>query len=279
MGERVGTVEAARSIRVPRGDDDKYSRGVLGVATGSERYPGAAVLGVEAAVRTGVGMVRYVGPERPSGLVLARRPEVVTAVGRVQAWLVGSGTSAEDRSDEERRTLMQQLHSGTPAVLDAGALDLIGEVAGPVVITPHYRELSGVLARAGHETDAAAIAAAPGEWARRTADLLGVCVLLKGSTTHVVGGGTELEVSGSTPWLATAGSGDVLGGVLGALLAGRAADAEADGAELSAEDLAPLAAAAAVLHAEAGVRASRGGPIAALDIAENLSRVVAEILG
>ncbi|PPH08849.1 MULTISPECIES: NAD(P)H-hydrate dehydratase, partial [unclassified Rathayibacter] len=125
MGERVGTAEAARSIRVPREDDDKYTRGVLGIATGSERYPGAAVLGVEAAVRTGVGMVRYLGPERPAGLVLARRPEVVTAVGRVQAWLVGSGTSAEDRSDEERRTLIEQLHSGVPVVLDAGALDLI----------------------------------------------------------------------------------------------------------------------------------------------------------
>ncbi|PPI17632.1 NAD(P)H-hydrate dehydratase [Rathayibacter sp. AY1D2] len=278
MGERVGTAEAARSIRVPREDDDKYTRGVLGIATGSERYPGAAVLGVEAAVRTGVGMVRYLGPERPAGLVLARRPEVVTTVGRVQAWLVGSGTSAEDRSDEERRTLIEQLHSGVPVVLDAGALDLIDEAAGPVVITPHYRELAGVLGRAGLDADAATIAEAPGEWARRAADRLGVCVLLKGGTTHVVAGGVELEVSGSTPWLATAGSGDVLGGVLGALLAGRAADAEAAGATLTAEDLAPVAAAAAVLHAEAGRSASAGGPIAALDIAEHLPGVVAALL-
>ncbi|PPI14644.1 NAD(P)H-hydrate dehydratase [Rathayibacter tritici] len=278
MCERVGMAEAVRSVRVPREGDDKYTRGVLGVATGSEQYPGAAVLGVEAAVRTGIGMVRYLGPERPSGLVLARRPEVVTAGGRVQAWLVGSGTSANDRDDDQRRTLIEQLHSGVPVVLDAGALDLIDEVAGAVVITPHYRELARVLSRAGLNVDAATIAAAPGEWARRAADRLGVCVLLKGSTTHVVAGGTELEVSGSTPWLATAGSGDVLGGVLGALVAGRSADAETAGTTLKAEDLAPLAAAAAVLHAEAGRAASAGGPIAALDIAEHLPGVVAAVL-
>ncbi|WP_068213804.1 NAD(P)H-hydrate dehydratase, partial [Rathayibacter tanaceti] len=248
----VGVAEAARELRRPRAEDDKYRRGVLGVATGSERYPGAAVLGVEAAVRTGVGMVRYLGSERPSALVLARRPEVVTAAGRVQAWLVGSGTSADDRSDDQRRTLLDQLHSGVPVVLDAGALDLIDEVAGPVVITPHFRELAGLLTRSGEDVDVAAVAADPGGWARRAADRFEACVLLKGSTTHVVAGATALAVSGSTPWLATAGSGDVLGGVLGALLAGRSADAEAAGRVLALEDLAPLAAAAAVLHAEAG---------------------------
>ncbi|WP_316296213.1 NAD(P)H-hydrate dehydratase, partial [Clavibacter michiganensis] len=78
------------AIRLPRDDDDKYTRGVLGVRTGSDRYPGAAVLGVEAAARTGVGMIRYLGPAGASASVLARRPEVVTADGRVQAWLVGS---------------------------------------------------------------------------------------------------------------------------------------------------------------------------------------------
>ena len=53
--------DAARFIAVPASDDDKYSRGVLGVVTGSAAYPGAAVLGVEAALHTGVGMVRYLG--------------------------------------------------------------------------------------------------------------------------------------------------------------------------------------------------------------------------
>lgn len=276
--ELVGAAEAARSIRVPREDDDKYARGVLGVATGSTRYPGAAVLGVEAAVRAGVGMVRYLGPEKPSDMVLARRPEVVTSEGRVQAWLLGSGTSADDRDDDQRRTLLDHLHSGVPAVLDAGALDLVSEITGAVVVTPHYRELAGMLNRAGVDVDASAIAAQPGEWARRAADRFGVCVLLKGNTTHIVAGGVSLAVAGSTPWLATAGSGDVLGGILGALLAGRAADAEATDADVTPEDLAPVAAAAAVLHAEAGRAASQGGPIAALDIAEHLPGVIARIL-
>jgi NAD(P)H-hydrate repair Nnr-like enzyme with NAD(P)H-hydrate dehydratase domain len=84
-----GASDAARFIAAPDRDDDKYSRGVLGVITGSVHYPGASVLGVEAALRTGLGMVRYLGPERAQELVLQRRPEVVTAEGRVQAWLIG----------------------------------------------------------------------------------------------------------------------------------------------------------------------------------------------
>ena len=100
---------AAGVLRMPTASDDKYSRGVLGVRTGSERYPGAAVLGVEAAHRTGLGMVRYLGPERPAALVLARRPETVTADGRVQAWLIGSGTDASERSAAETRALRDLL--------------------------------------------------------------------------------------------------------------------------------------------------------------------------
>ncbi|KQP97552.1 MULTISPECIES: ADP-dependent NAD(P)H-hydrate dehydratase [unclassified Rathayibacter] len=276
--QRFGPDEAAGVLRRPRSDDDKYSRGVLGVVTGSDRYPGAAVLGVEAAVRTGLGMVRYLGDERPSTLVLARRPEVVTSSGRVQAWLIGSGTDAADRSDAECAAILERLHSGVPVVLDAGALDLLGEAEGPAIVTPHAGELSGMLARAGVEVDRRAIAADAGGWARRAAERFGVCVLLKGSTTHVVAGAVAHAVSGSTPWLATAGSGDVLGGVLGALLAGRAADAERDGRALTDEDLAAVSAGAAVLHAEAGASASRGGPIAALDIAEHLPGVVAGLL-
>src|SRR3954454_6533537 len=91
MGELFGPPDAAAWIAVPGPSDDKYSRGVLGVVTGSARYPGAAVLGVDAALHTGVGMVRYLGAGRPTRLVLGRRPEAVTADGRVQAWLLGSG--------------------------------------------------------------------------------------------------------------------------------------------------------------------------------------------
>ncbi len=134
--------DAARVLRMPTAADDKYSRGVVGIRTGSDAYPGAAVLGVEAAWRTGVGMVRYLGPSRPTGLVLARRPETVTVSGRVQAWVIGSGTDAGERSDAETAALREILSGSDPVVVDAGALDLAAGAAAPRIVTPHAREQS-----------------------------------------------------------------------------------------------------------------------------------------
>src|SRR3546814_1223399 len=105
-------------LRMPTATDDKYSRGVVGIRTGSDAYPGAAVLGVEAAWRTGIGMVRYVGPPRASDLVLARRPETVAASGRVQAWVIGSGTDAAARSGEDEAALREILAGDVPVVVD-----------------------------------------------------------------------------------------------------------------------------------------------------------------
>ena len=73
--------DAAAWLRAPRPDDDKYSRGVVGIRTGSPAYPGAAVLGVEAAWRTGTGMVRFEGADSVARLVLQRRPETVHGGG------------------------------------------------------------------------------------------------------------------------------------------------------------------------------------------------------
>src|SRR5687768_5306274 len=114
--------DAARHIAVPVPGDDKYSRGVLGVITGSDQYPGAAVLGVEAALRTGVGMVRYLGGERSSTLVLQRRPEAVTSEGRVQAWLIGSGMDHESRDEAAVAWSTLAMAQALPTVLDGGAL-------------------------------------------------------------------------------------------------------------------------------------------------------------
>ncbi len=273
MTSGYSAVEAARAIAVPSGDSDKYSRGVLGIVTGSEKYPGAAVLGVEAASRTGLGMVRYLGPERPAALVLARRPEVVTADGRVQAWLFGSGT--EPGGDpEERARLVARLDQRLPTLLDAGALDLVPEAKGPTVVTPHFGELVPVLKAVGIDVSKDDVAAEPERWAVRAAAETGVTVLLKGATTFVAdASGLRHAVRAGEPWLATAGSGDVLGGVLGALLA-------THGPELGEDPsgLADLAAAAAWIHGEAGRIASGGGPIQALDIAEALPAVVRRLL-
>src|SRR6478609_3549171 len=103
MGGSWSSSDVAGLLRRPTAVDDKYSRGVLGIRTGSAEYPGAAVLGVEAAWRTGIGMVRYVGTARDA--VLQRSPETVAQDGRVQAWLIGSGTDAASRTRGETHAL------------------------------------------------------------------------------------------------------------------------------------------------------------------------------
>jgi hydroxyethylthiazole kinase-like uncharacterized protein yjeF len=279
-------------------DDDKYSRGVVGMRTGSARYPGAAVLGVEAAWRAGAGMVRYVGPDAAASLVLARRPETVRGGGRVQAWVIGSGmadvdTDAPDAvgggSDAGGVGLAEILVGREPVVVDAGALGLTGATA-PRVLTPHRGELARLRARLGMSPDWADDAAA----ARETAVATGATVLLKGARTWVAtpGGWLGLVESGA-PWLSTAGTGDVLAGVVGALVAARSSAVVAD-----PEALGPLAASAAWLHGAAGRIASgtaradgglgsgeatrtagAGHPLVALEVAEAIPTVWARLIG
>jgi hydroxyethylthiazole kinase-like uncharacterized protein yjeF len=260
--------DAATRIAVPTERDDKYSRGVLGVVTGSELYPGAAVLGVEAALRTGVGMVRYLGSATPTALVLGRRPEAVTAAGRVQAWLLGSGMDHVDRDAATMSRLTAALEQPVPIVLDGGALDLFSRAEGLVVITPHAGELARLL-----EVDRVEITTDPASWARRAADLLGVTVLLKGHTSHIAGPGIALAARSAPTWLATAGAGDALAGILGALVATHSAAIAHDPTEL-----ARLAATAAVLHGLAGERASAGGPLTIMGLAEAIPATVVELL-
>ncbi|MFJ2979514.1 NAD(P)H-hydrate dehydratase [Curtobacterium sp. NPDC087082] len=269
--------DAAAWTTAPHGDSTKYRRGVLGVATGSDQYPGAAVLGVDAAVHTGVGMVRYAGPSRASDHVLARRPEVVAGVGRVQAWLVGSGISAGSLDDLDDVTADGFRHAsddGVPVVVDAGAIPLV-ELGPLAVLTPHAGELAGVL----HESREA-VEQDPAAAALRAAAQTGSVVLLKGSATHVAtpDGSVRLVASSATPWLAAAGAGDVLGGVLGALVAARQGAAEAAGSSLSPSDLAHLAASAAVVHGIAARRASGGGPFTMAALVERLPGVVRDLV-
>jgi len=284
MDALTWTAETAAShVRVPTRTDDKYSRGVVGLRTGSDAYPGAAVLGVEAAWRTGTGMVRYLGPRPARELVLHRRPETVTVPGRVQAWVVGSGMDAASRGDDETRAIRDLLDGDIPVVADAGALDLAPGGSAPRVVTPHSREHAALRRRLGlaerpQDDDAQRAACA-----RETAAALSATVLVKGFVTIIATpAGWTARVESGTPWLATAGTGDVLAGVLGALVAGAQAEAEARGGTLDAEAIGPLAASAAWLHgraaAHAAARAGDGsdGPITALDVAAALPAVVAE---
>ncbi|ALX66722.1 ADP-dependent NAD(P)H-hydrate dehydratase [Microbacterium sp. XT11] len=269
--------DAARFVRVPTPHDDKYSRGVVALRTGSPAYPGAAVLGVEAAWRAGAGFVRYVGEGRPADAVLARRPETVTGPDtgrtRVGAWVIGSGTDAAAREEEETAALRAILAGDVPVVVDAGALDLAAGARAPFVVTPHAGEFARLRQQLGigEDPDEAAEEAVV-----RVAETLGGTVLLKGARTLVAHGGEVIAVEESTGWLATAGTGDVLAGVIGAFVA---ADPDAP--------LRDAAAAAAWVHGRAAKLASgvvgrdgatAGRPIVALDVAEALPRAIADLL-
>ncbi len=143
-----GAADAALHIRVPGPQDNKYTHGVLGVVTGSEKYPGAAVLGVEAAHRTGIGMVRFLGEKAPAELVMARRPETVTVSGAVDAWLVGSGTESRPDLNPDLPALAHAVLGLQPVVIDAGGLGFLGHVTAPAIITPHEGSYNALLHKA-----------------------------------------------------------------------------------------------------------------------------------
>ncbi|MBU9763831.1 NAD(P)H-hydrate dehydratase [Mycobacterium sp. TNTM28] len=228
--------------------DDKYTQGVTGVLSGSAAYPGAAVLSAGAAVAATSGMVRYVGSA--AAQVLSRWPEVVAApspqqAGRVQAWVVGPGLGTDATAED---TLRFALGSEVPVIVDADGLtllaaepDLLAGRSAPTVLTPHAGEYER-LAGAPVGTDRVAAA-------RALAQRLGATVLLKGNVTVIAepDGHAYLSPAGQS-WAATAGSGDVLSGIIGALLAaglpaGEAAAAadfvHARAANLSAADPGP----------------------------------------
>lgn len=220
-----GIDQARDMMTTPDEHDDKYSRGVVGFVTGSQAYPGAAVLGVSAAVFMGAGMVRYRGEDEVASLVLQRRPEVVCVSGRADAWVLGSGVDSASRSWHLTTLMRDALSSGVPCVLDAGSLDLVAEATGWAVITPHARELSRMFASTGHDVTVEQIRRDPKQWVVEAARAFNVNVLLKGSHTLIAPQGADcvIEPSAGSPWLATAGTGDVLAGAIGALLASQSA--------------------------------------------------------
>ncbi|HYJ75826.1 MAG TPA: NAD(P)H-hydrate epimerase [Kineosporiaceae bacterium] len=276
--ERLTGGGAAALWPVPTPEDDKYRRGVVGVVAGSSAYTGAAVLCVGGALRAGTGMVRYVGPEHAADHVRQAWPEVVVGTGRVQAYVLGSGVDP-DADDGQADHIRDALRSGLPCVVDAGALALLGDepdlrraLGVHTVLTPHAGELARLLAavRGGEEIPRSEVEAAPAAHARELAEATGATVLLKGSTTLVVpgDGGPLRSVRRAPSWLATAGAGDVLAGILGALL----------GAGLAPADAAALA---ADVHGRAATVAAGpdpGGPILAGDVAATVPAAVRALL-
>ncbi|MGP0221896.1 NAD(P)H-hydrate dehydratase [Paenarthrobacter sp. NCHU4564] len=280
----------------PQRRSHKYSRGVLGVVAGSPRFAGAAVLSVHAAAVAGAGMVRYVGPEAAARQVLARTPEALweeETSGRVQAWLLGPGVDGPGQEDHARTAAQAALDAGLPVVVDAGALKLLPQRCPPQwILTPHAGELAVLLASLPSTGEVAVtredVESRPLHFVRQAAQQTGATVLLKGATTLVASpSGVVFSQSDGTPWMATAGSGDVLAGVLGALLA-QSTDAlmDDDGAYaalgLKPEDRwAAVAAAAAGIHGRAGRAASEdfaGGPLTASAIMAAVPRVIGSLI-
>ena len=254
-GCKVSSHDAAlaRYLLKPEADSHKYSRGVVRIIAGSQRFPGAGLLCVAGASHSGVGMIRLNAPERVENLVLAAHPQIVpdgpALTGACDALVLGPGLDAQ-KADWEAAA---QLLENTPAVIDASALEpvcaLIKEgklrLRAHHILTPHDGELARCLNLfAGTDTDKTA-----GEIARKLADkvdkplgkfaaetspalqrriqgaqqlaaLTGACVLAKGNRTVVVDAEAQVYLlPAATPWLATAGSGDVLAGLMGGLLA------------------------------------------------------------
>lgn len=265
--------DVAWAWRVPGPADDKYTQGVTGIAAGSATYPGAAVLSSGAAVLATSGMVRYAGWAADE--VRGRWPELIATgtvedAGRVQAWVVGPGLGT---GQVGRDVLTAVFDDAVPTCVDADGITLLASTPAlwdardpdvPVVLTPHDREFARIADPLGIELGADRVAAA-----RALAKRLDVVVLLKGNATVVAApDGRTLVNAATSSWLATAGSGDVLTGLIGALLAsgldpwlaaGCAAWLHVRAAELAA-DGAPAPASAIQQAIPAAIRAVRSMP-------------------
>ena len=266
--------DAPALLHTPLATDDKYSRGVLGMVTGSTQYPGAALLGITAALSTGVGMVRYVGPGEVADLVLATRPEVVIGPGRVTALVAGSGFP--DTSPDELNERLGELGGvEVPVVLDAGAMIHRRVFSGPAILTPHRGELDRLAKVFGAPVSPADNVA---WW---LADHLDAVVVVKGNETLVVSpDGRASRLPPAPTWLATAGTGDVLAGVMGAVVTAVAV-AHPDQA-LTLDHLHDAAVVAGLIHQQAAVIASRvdglDAPLLPSFLAEAVRDAVAQFL-
>jgi len=257
-------------LGAPAADDNKYSRGVVGFITGSREYPGSALLGVTGAVRSGVGMVRFLGPSEPANLVLLARPEVVIQPGPADAWVVGSGMPADAFSS----LVLQNIYDFGLVVIDAAGMTQIDfpKLTGKAILTPHTGELARLLRHLG-QPGAAVATLSTLEAAALAAQLTGQTILLKGHHSIIAEPFRDpIELTAASTWLATAGTGDVLAGILGALLAVHSADVLA--AKLTLADIAQLA---VRVHSLAAEIAAQSGPPAALDVAEAIRLAVRQL--
>ncbi len=274
--------DLAMAVPEPGAQDYKYSRGVVGIAAGSPAYRGAAFMATGSARHGNVGMVHVL--DRADGLAqslvdefwdIVISTQAPASVPRVTAWAVGPGLGVDL---DGQRVLVDVLGAGVPVVVDADALRMLRESGPsaalaarrhPTVLTPHIGEFAALGFDCGTGAQEDRLGAA-----RHAAAALGAVVVLKGAGTVVASPSGVAYVDGfATADLGTAGSGDVLAGLTGALLAGAAARGAVD------DDAAALVAASAVgLHGIAGRIAAHGGrPVTAPDIIAALPEAIAEV--
>jgi hydroxyethylthiazole kinase-like uncharacterized protein yjeF len=267
----LGDYEVAELVPALSFDSYKYSRGVVGIAAGSPSYPGAAMLSVLGAQHSGVGMVMFRDGFVDRSLVLDSLPNVVSIESdspRITGWAVGPGFSGRE---EEHSFLVSVLDGELPVVLDAGALRDVAESAdlraavaarsGVTVVTPHvgeFRQLFPSLAEFDLES------------VRTAARELNVIVVAKGPRTLVVGpdGRAFVDIE-AAPAMGTAGSGDVLTGIIGGLLAGSALDTV---------DVVALVAAGVWIHSRAGrIAEAQSENPTAVDIGNMVGEVLRDL--
>jgi hydroxyethylthiazole kinase-like uncharacterized protein yjeF len=241
---RLVTGEVLRLVPL-RGDaDNKYSAGSVLVVGGAPGMTGAVCLAAEAAFRADAGYVAVAAPRVSLPVVETRvleavkRPleEVWSAVERASALALGPGLGRE----RERRELVRRLLAETdlPAVVDADGLHELEPVErdAATVLTPHAGELGRLLGEESSWVDAHRL-----EAVRRAAERFGAVVVLKGADTLVAAPGQGILVhSGRAHGLATAGTGDVLTGVVAAFLAKRMEPRLAAAAAVAAHERAAL---------------------------------------
>lgn len=268
----------------PGARSDKYSGGVVALVAGSDTYPGAGILCATAAVRATPSMVRFIGDNSITSLL----PELVchsdvSSAGQAQAWVVGPGRGTDAAAATELRKVLAQ---GLPTILDADALTLLARNTSlrqtvtehpMTILTPH----EGEFRRLYEATFGSAPDASDG-WScalHELAEELDSIILLKGRLTRVTAPGQPLySFNAGHSFAATPGSGDVLSGILGAVMAQFFASAPA---------ASPAGVIAEVLHAGAihthaaaiAAETPEGfAPCSASQIAAAIPRAIARLL-
>jgi ADP-dependent NAD(P)H-hydrate dehydratase / NAD(P)H-hydrate epimerase len=245
--------------------DTKYTAGSVLVVGGSPGLTGAVCLAAEAAFRADAGYVAVAVPTEALPVVEARLLEAVKAplervdevARRASALAVGPGLGRGEKENRLVRRLLSE--QPVPAVVDADALFGLepGDWPAPRVLTPHAGELGRLLGEDSSWVDAHRLAAV-----KRAVERYHCVVLLKGPDTIVGAPGEDVLVCATgTPALATAGTGDVLTGIIAAFLAKRM-------------DARLAAAAGAIAHGRAARLAPQQVGLVASDVIEALPRAL-----